>query len=461
MDEFTLRAASSTSNKKFNVFKLHKDDNIVWSDTKMRRENDYQPWQMKCGAGKTSRRFKATKEGGVGDNASYFIFYKSKDSNDTYEVCPVDEWYSVSATQRYKTLTAEEAEQQFEQRHKMLNLFSVMHLKKNGENSEEGGYGPDTKSFKVSELDEWGRDSGDDDDDGSLDGNESDDAKKAKRKKAFKKEKDEPKNAPDEAKEESDEGDFEQRELDYMSDTSSESSGSEQGKDETDVKGIAEEEALRDLLSTDDEEDGEGAQSKGIKSNDLKSSLNIDGSSQPGGDDNRSDDSSDSDDYDVDEEKMDSMFMNKGLPVQLTMVKQEIKQEPQLTESTTASTPTPANRSQTSTSTKRKVPPESTSSGSSSSSPPQPFKKPCLPETSSFPQNSQEKMIEDLIKKYLGRRPMTLRSLLKDIRTKLKRMGGASPDKDSDLVNMIANIIKKLNPERQKINDDTYYSLRS
>lgn len=461
MDEFTVRAAPNAFDKKFNVFKLHKDDNIVWSETKMRRENDFQPWQMKSGTGKTSRRFKATKEGGVGDNASYFIFYKQNDSSDTYEVCPVDEWYNVSATQRYKTLTAEEAEQRFEQRHKTLNLFSVMHLKKNGETNEEGGYGPDTKSFKVSELDEWGRDSGDDDDDGSFDGDDSDEAKKAKRKKALKKEKEEPDAAPEEAKEESDEGDFEQRELDYMSDSSSESSDTEQGKDETDVKGIAEEEALRDLLSTDDEEGAEGTQPKGIKSTDLKSSLNMDGSSQQNTDGNRSDDSSDSDDYDVDEEKMDSMFLNKGLPMQLTMVKQEVKQEPQQATSATTSTPATANRSQGATGNKRKIPSDTATSGSTSVIPQQPFKRPCPAETSSYSQNSQEKVIEDLIKKYLGRRPMTLRTLLKDIRTKLRKMAGASPDKDSDLVNTIANIIKRLNPERQKINDDTYYSLRS
>lgn len=459
MDEFILRSASNPEAKTYNVFKLHKDDNVNWAEAKMRRENEYQPWQIKFGSGRTSRRFKAIKEGGVGDNASYFVFYKPKDSNDTYEVCPIEEWYNVSATQRYKTLTAEEAEQKFEQRHKTLNYFSVMHLKKNGENNDEGVSVQENKSFKVSEMDDWDE-SGDDEASGD-EGNESDDAKKKRRKAKTKKEKEDPDDAPDEGKEESDEGDFEQREVDYMSDSSSEPSDREQEKDETDVRGIAEEEALRDLLSTDDEEDTDNPQQKGSKSGDIKSSMHVSDIKQdPDG--NGSDESSDSDDYDVDEEKMDSMFMKKGLPAQLSMVKQEIKPEIEAsasnanTKSNLARQPTAAN--------KRKISQEV----STPSSQPVP-KRPCpveppppIPSSSSCAAaNSPEKVVEDLIRKYLSRKPMTLKTLLKDIKSKLKRMGGVTSEMDNDLVNTIASIIKRLNPDRQKINDITYFSLKA
>lgn len=428
MEEYTVRAAISTSNKRNHVFKLHKDDNVKWTDAKMRRENDYQPWQIKFAStdnqsGRRGRRFKAIKEGGVGDNASFFVFYKPKDTNDKYEVCSIDDWYNVTATQRYKTLTAEEAELKFEQRHKMLNLFSVMHLKKNGENNEEGSSGQDSKAFKVSELDDWGH-SGDDeamgnDDDDDLDDNK----KKLNRKKNNKKEKDDPDDAPDEAKEESDEGDFEQREVDYMSDSFSDSSDSQQDKNDNDVKGIAEEEALRELLSSDEDDDGETRSNVNLTSQNLNHERqNPDGSEES---------SDDSDDYDVDEEKMDSMFMKKGLPAQLMKIKQE--QEP-------------------SASSKRKAAPEL------STPPPQPTKRPCPTET---PPNGPERIIEDLVKKYLSRKPMTLKALLKDIKSKLKRIEGIRTEMDNDLVNIIASIIKRLNPEKQKINNVTYLSLKS
>lgn len=463
MDEFNVRIAPHVGNKKYHVFKSHKDDSVSWTGVKMRRDNDYQPWQIKFGSGRTGRRFKAIKEGGVGDNASYFVFYKPNDSSDTYEVCPMDDWYNVSATQRYKTLTAEEAEQKFEQRHKMLNLFSVMHLKKNGENGDEGcSSRHDSKAFKVSEMDDWDQ-SGDDEASGDDDDDMDDSKKKVRRKKGVKKEKGDADDAPDEAKEESDEGDFEQREVDYMSDSSSESSDPEVDKDdENDVKGIAEEEALRDLLSTDDDDDVQNVQQKGSKSSDNKVTLGtIDIPQDPDG--NGSEDSSDSDDYDVDEEKMDSMFMKKGLPAQLSMVKQEFKQEVESNSAAAGNTSGSSggigsgnsqNRQQ-SNSNKRKIFPEI------SAPPPQPPKRPCTSEAPSSPPNGQEKIVEDLIRKYLSRKPMTLKTLLKDIKSKLKRMEGVTPEMDNDLVNTIASIIKRLQPDKQKINDVTYLSLKS
>lgn len=454
MDEFTVRAAPNVGGKKYSIFKLHKDDNVTWTEAKMRRENDFQPWQIKFGSGKASRRFKAIKEGGVGENASYFIFYKPKDSSDTYEVCPVEEWYNMSATQRYKTLTAEEAEQRFEQRHKTLNYFSVMHLKKNGENGEEGLSSHDSKAFKVSELDDWDQ-SGDDFDD-SDDDNEDGTKKKQNKKKSTKKEKDDPEDAPDEGKEESDEGDFEQREVDYMSDTSSDSSiSNDQEKDETDVKGIAEEEALRDLLSTDDEEDAENPQQKGPKFNNNKNSFGTaDIKQDPDG--NGSDDSSDSDDYDVDEDKMDSMFMKKGLPAQLVKQQESMKQEPESGGSGAGTSAGNNPKQHQPAANKRKAAPEAITPV-----PQPPPKRPCPIEPSSSPPSSQEKVIEDLIRKYLSRKPMTLKTLLKDIKSKLKRLGGVTSEMDNDLVNTIASIIKRLNPERQKINDITYFSLKA
>ena len=407
MDEYKVVAAPKLSGRKYSVFKLHQDDHVNWSEAKMRRDNEFQPWQIKFGSGRTSRRFKAIKEGGVGENASYFIFYKPENSSDKYEVCPIDDWFSVSATQRYKTLTAEEAEQKFEQRHKTLNLFSVMHIKKNGDPGEDGGTVGSSKAFKVSELDDW--DNSGDDYDGSEGDNSDDESKqKNKKKRSIKKEKDEPENVQQEAKEDSDEGDFEQREVDYMSDTSSDSVESgDEAKDEDNVKSIAEEAALRDLLSTDDEEEE-------VQRTTIKSSLGADDIKQES-------ESSDSDDYDVDEDKMDSL-MRESLPAHLVV-------------------PTGSDVLATA---KRKIPDDE-----------QPAPPP--PSTSRRPRlDDLDKPIEELVKKYLRRKPLPLKALLKDIRGKLKRQGA---DVDSKLVETIAEIIKRLDPVKQKINDVTYFSL--
>lgn len=437
MDEFTVKLATNIGNKKYNVFKLHKDDNVSWTEAKMRRDHEHHPWQIKLGSGRTGRRFKATKDGGVGDNASYYVFYKPNDQSNNYEVCPIAEWYSVSATQRYKTLTAEEAEQKFEQRHKMFNYFSVMH-KKGGENGEEGSSGQNSRAFKVSELDEW-NDSGNENGSGNEEEGEDERANKNRRKNKVKKEN--PDDVPDEAKEESDEGDFEQREVDYMSDTSSSSDDEEdERKDKNDVKGIAEEEALRNLLDTDEDEEIEDGQQKNSRSSNNKTALGaVDTKRDP--DENGSDDSSDSEDYEVDEEKMDSLFMKKGIPA---MIKQETEQEPE-----------PSTSRQQATSNKRAIAPEVTTT------PSPPAKKPCTTESPSTQMSGQERIIEDLIRKYLSRKPMTLKSLLTDIRSKLKRMQGFSTEMDTDLINTIAAIIKRLNPDKQKVNDVIYVSLRS
>lgn len=465
MEESKLVLVPNPSSQKLCVFKLHKDDDVSWNEAKMKRENDFQPWQIKLGNGRAARRFKAIKEGGVGENASYFIFYKPKNStSDTYEVCPVDEWYNVSATQRYKTLTAEEAEQKFEQRHKTLNYFSVMHMKKNGDGGEEKLSAGDSKAFKITEMDDW-ENSGDD---SSFSGKEGDDETAANKKKQKKKtvKKEETDDAPDEGKEDSDEGDFEQREVDYMSDTSSESGGSSAGeKDETDVKGIAEEEALRDLLSTDDEEEAEGSPTKRAQSP-LNSASIVTTDIQQDVEGEGSEDDSDSDDYDVDEDKMDSMFMKKGLPAQL--VKQEAsEQQSQSSTSGGAGASTPvvqrqSSAAQSGTSANKRKPDSSQASSASTQSTTTPPKRHCPAEySSSAPPNSNEKLVEDLIIKYLNRRPMTLRVLLKDVKSKLKRMGRLTPEVERELVNIIADILKRLKPEKQKINDTIYLSLKA
>ena len=48
-----------------------------------------QPWILKCG-GKTGKKFKGVREGGVGENASYYIFTHAQDG--AIEAFPLHEW---------------------------------------------------------------------------------------------------------------------------------------------------------------------------------------------------------------------------------------------------------------------------------------------------------------------------------------------------------------------------------
>lgn len=443
MDEFTIKLAPKPANKKISVFRLHKDDDVSWTDAKMKRENDYHPWQIKLGVGKTARRFKATKDGGVSENASYFIFYNTDPTSKTFEACPVDDWYSVSATLRYKTLTAEEAEEKFEQRHKMFNMFSVMGLRKTAEEGDEST-SHDTKGFKVSELDEWDR-SGDDEA-SDAEGGEGDSKRKVRRKKGSKKDED----APAEGKEESDEGDFEEREVDYMSDSSSDHDEiPDETKDNDDVKGIAEEGGLRDLLNTDDE-----AEENAVK--DSKSTQNGYNLNNDDLDENVSDESSESDDFNVDDEKMDSLFSAKKIP---TILKQEVKIEP---EPSTSRHETTNKSSQVTNTNKRKVAPNT----SSNNTPTQSSKRPCMGETlpstsGSSSTNVLERTLESLTVRYLSRRPMTLKNLLKDILSRLKKVEGLPENVHKNhIVQLIAEVIKRLKPDKEIINGQHYLSIK-
>ena len=57
-------------------------------------------------------RFKGIREGGVSDNSSWYVFMQAKDG--AFEAFPVEEWYNFQPINRYKALSAEEAEKEFE-----------------------------------------------------------------------------------------------------------------------------------------------------------------------------------------------------------------------------------------------------------------------------------------------------------------------------------------------------------
>lgn len=262
--EFGRDAREEARRKKFGI-------------TSRKYKPDDQPWILKSG-GKTGKKFKGIREGGVGENASYYVFTHAPDG--AIEAFPLHEWYNFQPIQRYKALSAEEAEQEFSRRNKVMNFFSLM-LRKRLRIDEDGGDDDGElveggrskkpikkeKELKISEMDEW-MDS--DDDDSATDeektkkesGDDSDAEKKKKKdtKKAAEKKKKKKKNgSDDEAFEESDDGDEEGRECDYISDSTDSDSDKDQHKES---KSVAEEDALRKLLASDEEDEDEEKEKK-------------------------------------------------------------------------------------------------------------------------------------------------------------------------------------------------------
>uniref|UniRef100_A0A1E1WV87 Transcription initiation factor IIF subunit alpha n=1 Tax=Pectinophora gossypiella TaxID=13191 RepID=A0A1E1WV87_PECGO len=109
-----------------------------------------QPWILKVG-GKTGKKFKGIREGGVSENAAYYVFTHAADG--AIDAYPLQEWYNFQPIQRYKALSAEEAEQEFGRRNKVMNYFSLMFRKRmRGDDIADGEDDPDEKKPKGSKA---------------------------------------------------------------------------------------------------------------------------------------------------------------------------------------------------------------------------------------------------------------------------------------------------------------------
>lgn len=187
---------------------------------------DQQPWILNVG-GKSGKKFKGKREGGISDNAAYYVFTNAPDG--TIQAYPLNEWYNFNPINRYKSLTAEEAEEEFNKKQKRLNMFSIMMQKRlrgdDDDDEETITGGSKTEKLKISEMEEWIEDSGSDSELDSKDKRAENSDDEGKKKKKTVKSKPKPKKKRDldeEAFEESDDGDEEGRELEYNTDSSEE-----------------------------------------------------------------------------------------------------------------------------------------------------------------------------------------------------------------------------------------------
>ncbi|XP_065275854.1 general transcription factor IIF subunit 1 isoform X2 [Emys orbicularis] len=215
-EEMPESGAGSEFNRKLREEARRKKYGIVLREFKP----EDQPWILKVN-GKAGRKFKGVKKGGVTENASYYIFTQCPDG--AFEAFPVSNWYNFTPVAKHRTLTAEEAEEEWERRNKVLNHFTIMQQRRRkDQDDEEEEKEKKTKKksseLKIHDLEDDLEMSSDESELSDADGEK---AAKPQKKTPLTKKKKKKKGSDDEAFEDSDDGDFEGQEVDYMSDGSS------------------------------------------------------------------------------------------------------------------------------------------------------------------------------------------------------------------------------------------------
>ncbi|KAF7650825.1 hypothetical protein LDENG_00120180 [Lucifuga dentata] len=472
-EETAEGAAGSEFGKKQREEARRKKFGIVTREFKM----EDQPWILKVN-GKDGKRFKGLKKGGVTENASYYIFTQCADG--AFEAFPVHSWYNFTPVAKHRTLTAEEAEEEWGRRNKIVNHFSIMLQRRlreqeRGEEEEDetekagkkkkkgGGRGGELRIHDLEDDLEMSSD----DSEGSMgeDGEGKSKVKKDTGKgKAKKKKK---KSSDHEALEDSDDGDYEGLEVDYMSDESSSEEELEKGKPtkaEEHPKGIDEasesEEESEEEKQNEEEVKEEEEEEEGKKTPvQMEKKKKKDSSGE----------SDSSDDSDIEGETASALFMMKkrtppkrtggrgsagssrtgsrpGTPsidsasTSNTLRAAASKLEQGKRQTQGPSTDSPAAK-------RLKMEPGSQNPVPSGKSTPQPLSG------KSTPSSSDVHLTEDAVRRYLIRKPMTTKDLLKKFQT--KRTGLSS----EQTVNVLAQILKRLNPERKNVNDKMHFYL--
>ncbi|XP_059848242.1 general transcription factor IIF subunit 1 [Hypanus sabinus] len=430
-----------------------------------------QPWLLRVN-GKAGRKFKGQRKGGVTENASYYIFTQCPDG--AFEAFPVNAWYNFVPVAKHKTLTAEEAEEEWGRRNKVVNHFSIMLQKRLKDQDREEGEEEEEKVRKGKEKKKKGTDlqiheleddleMSSDESDGES-GNDSDTKRDTKAKKkgkgALKKKK--KKGSDDEAFEDSDDGDFEGQEVDYISDDDSsdnnevEAEKAKPNKEEDGPKGIDEgsessEESEEEKPAEDKEEDDDDKKSTGPERKEKKKK-------------DSSDESESSDESDIESEAASALFMLK----KKTPPKKDWRGSNNSSRGNSRpGTPTPqistsntlraaaskleqgkrqAGSAETPVAKRLKMDAGAQSASGKSTPQPQSGK--------STPSSSDIQLTEEAVRRYLTRKPMTTKDLLKKFQT--KKTGLSS----EQTVNVLAQILKKLNPERKMINDKMHFFLK-
>lgn len=419
-----------------------------------------QPWLLRVN-GKAGRKYRGVKKGGVTENASYYIFTQCPDG--AFEAFPVQHWYNFTPLAKHRTLTAEEAEEEWERRNKVLNHFSIMQqrrLRDQDEEEEEKEKKAKKKGgeLKIHDLEDDLELSSEESEGSEAEGEK---APKPKKKAPAGKKKKKKKGSEDEAFEDSDDGDFEGQEVDYMSDASSSSLEEEVGKpkvtkEDDGPKGI--DEASE---SSEESEEEKAAEEKEEEEEEKKAPTPQEKKKKK----DSSDESQTSEESDIDSETSSALFMAK----KKTPPKRERRGS--ASSSRGNSRPgTPTEPGSTSSTLRaaackleqgRRQPPGGPEPPAAKrlklEAGPQPPSGKSTPQPQSgksTPSSGEVQLTEEAVRRYLTRKPMTTKDLLKKFQT--KRTGLSS----DATVNVLAQILKRLNPERKVIGDKMHFFLK-
>uniref|UniRef100_G1KR81 Transcription initiation factor IIF subunit alpha n=1 Tax=Anolis carolinensis TaxID=28377 RepID=G1KR81_ANOCA len=412
-EEMPESGAGSEFNRKLREEARRKKYGIILKEFKP----EDQPWILKVN-GKAGRKFKGVKKGGVTENTSYYIFTQCPDG--AFEAFPVNNWYNFTPIAKHRTLTAEEAEEEWERRNKVLNHFSIMQqrrLKDQGEEEEEEKEKKGKKKgsdLKIHDLEDDLEMSSDDSEFSDADGEKP---TKPKKKAPLTKKKKKKKGSDDEAFEDSDDGDFEGQEVDYMSDVANglpsfilslagideASESSEESEEEKPAEEKEEEEEEKKKKKTPPKKERKG------------SASSSQGNSRPG------------------TPLVDASSTSSTLRAAANKLEQGKRQG--------GSGEFPAAK-------RLKLESGNQAATTSGKSTPQPQSG------KSTPNSGDVQLTEDAVRRYLTRKPMTTKDLLKKFQTKKT---GLSSDQT---VNVLAQILKRLNPERKNINDKMHFFLK-
>jgi len=438
------------------------------------------PYALRLG-GKGGKRYTGKKEPNL-VNASYFVLTQCPDG--VFEAVPVQAWYNFLPDIDYATMSSEEVEHEFSKRSRALQDFNEKYnFGMNNMMMEEaqGSY-----SFNKIKVEDRGLKIHDDEID--MDGDEEDldagsDEEKAgssKKKDSSKKEKDifrgkKGKNADgvDSDEEETFEN-MESKEVDYMSESSSEDELLEMDDEpdpEKDNAGKAKDD-LNLFLDSDDEEEKELDEA----GKELKAILK----KEAGGDTSSGEDDEE-DEEEVDEDNIDNEFSSSAVFMQGKDSKKKKGRSGSTPNSKTGSrSNTPINVEQTATETlsqaalmlkdgkaagaKRtheNATPSPESKKQKLSASPKTVVENIRTSSPSVrpgtPSDSGNGITEEAIRRYLTHKPMTTTDLMRKFKNKAKLKNMSK----EQTVNAIATILKKIQPHQEKIDGKLYLSIKS
>lgn len=449
--------------------------------TERKINTDDLPYALRLG-GKGGKRYTGKKEPNL-VNASYFVLTQCPDG--VFEAVPVQAWYNFLPDIDYATMSSEEVEHEFSKRSRALQDFNEkynfgMNMM---DDHVQSGYNHNYGKMKVEDSglkihdDEIDMDDLEDEADA---GSDEEKATSSKKKDSQKKEKDifrgkKGKSAEglDSDEEETFEN-VESKEVDYMSESSSEDELLEMDDEpdpEKDNAGKAKDD-LNLFMDSDDEDEKELDEA----GKELKAILK----KEAGGDSSSGEDEEE-DEEEVDEDNIDNEFSSSAVFMQGKDSKKKKGRSGSTPSSKTGSrSNTPINVEQAAGETLSQAAlllKEGKAAGSKrvheNATPSPESKKQKLSaspktvmeniRTSSpsvrpgTPSDSGNGITEEAIRRYLTHKPMTTTDLMRKFKSKTKQKNMSK----EQTVNAIATILKKIQPHQEKIDGKLYLSIKS